>query len=471
MNPFYPRIDWRGDGPGYAEMEFPLFPWTIAILYKLFGVHEVFGRLLSYVFAIGSLLVFFKLARYLLPSLGALAASFFFALSPVVVSISNSLQPDGVMLFWYLLAVYASIRWLDDDSDKHFWIAAAATAMTVLSKASALHVGVLFAFLIFNRRGFTALGRWRTWIFGVIALLPSLIWYRHAHHLWLTYGNSLGVSNETHWAGLDLFTDSSFVRGIIHNEILYVWMPTGIILAAIAVALRPRERATVIAAAWLGAVVIFLLLAARTTGDSWAFYYHVVAVGPCALLIGQAAEGTYRLVPRIRAKAEVRPFISRWRLLSTRFPLQARVTAWSLMLTIGVAVLFVASLLYEIRLNREMYASRNRFELMECAISFAPLVPKENLIVASGGPCVDPTGSPVAFNSSYMFYWMDRKGFNVCVENQTLPALDALAQRGARYFVAEKSALQQKPGFEASLRQRYFLLKECDAALLFALRP
>jgi len=44
MNILYPRIDWRGDGPGYAEMEFPVIPWTMAALYKIFGYQEVLGR-------------------------------------------------------------------------------------------------------------------------------------------------------------------------------------------------------------------------------------------------------------------------------------------------------------------------------------------------------------------------------------------------------------------------------------------
>src|SRR5579863_5616932 len=52
MNVLYPRIDWRGNGPGFAEMEFPLFPWTIAALYETFGFHEVLGRILAYTFAL-----------------------------------------------------------------------------------------------------------------------------------------------------------------------------------------------------------------------------------------------------------------------------------------------------------------------------------------------------------------------------------------------------------------------------------
>src|SRR5512140_3266676 len=55
MNLLYPRIDWRGDGPGYLEMEFPLYPWTIAVCYRLFGYHEVTGRLISFGLSLATL--------------------------------------------------------------------------------------------------------------------------------------------------------------------------------------------------------------------------------------------------------------------------------------------------------------------------------------------------------------------------------------------------------------------------------
>jgi hypothetical protein len=69
-----------------------------------------------------------------------------------------------------------------------------------------------------------------------------------------------------------------------------------------------------------------------------------------------------------------------------------------------------------------------------------------------------------------MFYWLDRKGFNICVEQQSVAALRLLAERGARYFVAEKDALKQKPGFEMELRAAFPLVAECDEAYLFQLK-
>jgi len=136
MNFLYPRIDWRGDGPGYAEMEFPVIPWTMAALYKIFGYHEVIGRVLIYAFSLLTLCIFFLLARRLLPPWGAFAASLFFVLSPLAVRVSNSLQPEGPMLFFYVATIYAFIRWLEADRWIRYGAALSATALAILIKAS-----------------------------------------------------------------------------------------------------------------------------------------------------------------------------------------------------------------------------------------------------------------------------------------------------------------------------------------------
>src|SRR5947209_18305176 len=63
FTPFYPRIDWRGDGPGYAEMELPLYPAITAVTYEVFGEHDQIGRVWSFIFSIGTLAFFWLIAR------------------------------------------------------------------------------------------------------------------------------------------------------------------------------------------------------------------------------------------------------------------------------------------------------------------------------------------------------------------------------------------------------------------------
>ena len=511
MNPFYPRIDWRGDGPGYAEMEFPLYPWMIAICYKLFGLHESIGRIISFIFSILSMFVFFRLALFLLPEKGAIVASLFYILSPLVIGISTSLQPEGLMFLTYLLAAYFFLRWLEDESWTNFSAALVATALTILAKASAAHIGLLFSFLVISRLGILALLQRRMWLFGVGAVLPSLIWYRHAHQLWLTYGNSLGVSNETHWAGLDLFTNPAFILGIERAELFHAWTPIGVILVVAAVVLRRQSKSVKFCLYWLLAITVFYLIAARTTGDAWATYYHVISVPPVALLVGAGMDAISELNFRrsllqslclaslgliaLLAVADLLRLSSiDMRLLvklSVLFGLSVLMLAAlilrhnqkleslgsrsALLNTVVIyfsGVCLAATSLYQIRTIRDDFRARaDEGSLKTCAQKFAPSIPLNVLIAASGGACVDPTGFPVAYNASYMFYWLDRKGFNICIERQSIAALNILRARGARYFVAEKSVLKLSPGFYEELKRNFPLIEECNDAYLFELNP
>ncbi len=512
MNPFYPRIDWRGDGPGYAEMEFPLYPWLIAVCYKIFGIREATGRIITFIFSLLALFFFIKLARYLLSERGAVIATLFFVLSPLVIGISNSLQPEGLMFLAYILAVYFFIRWLDGDSWKNYGLALFATALAILAKASAAHIGLFFAMLVLSRMGLSALRQPRIWLFGAGALVPSFIWYTHAHRLWLTYGNSLGVSNETHWAGWDLFTNPSFILGIEHSEVFYVWMPTGLILVALAVLLGKSEKAIKPGLYWLVAIGIYYLIAARTTSDSWAVYYHVVSAPPVALLIGAGvdvithlkyerrllrvlllASGVLTVMLGLAGSLHVAGFHSRLLVeLAILFALTAllvmllflnrkpgedvrdigsRYAMLNTLLIYFAIAGTAATFLYQLReIKAEFEARDAEGSFYACAQRFAPVIPENVLILASGGACSDPTGYPVAYNSSYMFYWLNRKGFNICVEQQSVAALKRLTERGARYFVAEKGAIKMKQGFEEELRGSFPLVAECDEAYLFQLK-
>lgn len=505
MNLFYPRIDWRGDGPGYTEMEFPLYPWLIAVLYKIFGFHEVIGRLLSFLFSLITMGIFFQLAQYLLPKLGAITACLFFVLSPLVVRISNSLQPDGLMFLCYILAVYAFIRWIEEDSWKYYGIALIATSLAILAKATVAHIGIFFAIVLLTHKGFKVLSKVRIWIFAIVALLPSILWYSHAYKFWLTYGNSLGLSNESHWIGWDFFTNPAFIVGIVALDVFYAWMPTSVFMAGFGIVLRKGQREIKYSLYWLLAIAIYYFIAARTTGDYWADYYHVVSVPPVAILIGTGIEAIYHVATRCkyRLRAGViipsmilgiilaiigysmgkyvklpifivscllliivslnRPWNWKENLTKGKSQLLTKLTIYFAVVSVSATFFFQ---ILEVRGNFHPSYMKASYE---CAMRYLPHIPESSLIVASGGFCKDATGHPVAYNAPYFLYWLDRKGFNICIEEQSIEALNVLIKRGAEYYVAERWALQGKPGFESELRKEFKLLQECSQTFLFDL--
>lgn len=453
MNLFYPRIDWRGDGPGYVEMEFPLYPWLIAVLYKVFGYHEIFGRLLSYSFSLGAMAVFFLLARYLLPPVGAVFASLFFVLSPLAIKISNSLQPEGLMFLFYLLAAYAFIRWIDDNSWKHYGLALLATTLCILAKAPAAHIGLFFALLVLKEKGLVAFRQIRLWAFAIVALVPGILWYKHAHSLWLTYGNSLGVSNETHVAGLKLFTNTSLIRGIFNIELLHVWMPTGLIICAIGILVARSEKTAIYSLYWLLAILAFYLVIAYTTSAGWAIYYHIFSVPPVALLIGLGVEA---LIAVNWGKNLTRNWLPQMN---------------NLVVVLAVVCLCGTFLFQGLQIYRSTArGAENMEKLYQCAQEFKPAI-ADNVLIATTAPSTFERGRPVASNVPYMFYWLDRKGFNLFAENQSLQGITYLAKRGARYFVPEKGYFKGNADFESDLRRTFPAIRECDQAVLFELTP
>src|SRR5215469_17584561 len=65
FNIMYPQTNYDGPPPNYVELELQIVPFLAATLYKVFGVHEVFGRLISIVFSLGTVVVVFLFGRWL----------------------------------------------------------------------------------------------------------------------------------------------------------------------------------------------------------------------------------------------------------------------------------------------------------------------------------------------------------------------------------------------------------------------
>ena len=196
MNPLHPQTDYNGPPPNYVELELQIVPYLAAVLYKLFGVHEIFGRLLSIGFSLGTVatLAFFARAIYSSAIAGVVAA-FAFAVYPGSVYYGRTFMPDTAMTFFLTAAVFAAWRWLYDDASalrfgRPFLWAALLTACALLAKPVAAVGLVPIAALILARRGArAALRAPSTYVFFALALVP-----------YLAYDAYVRSIAEWHWA-------------------------------------------------------------------------------------------------------------------------------------------------------------------------------------------------------------------------------------------------------------------------------
>ncbi len=114
----YPQTLYNGPPPNYVELELQIVPFLAASLYKIFGVHEIFGRILTIAFSLATVVTLAYFARWLFRSaLAGLVAAFFYAVFPGSVYYGRTFMPDCAMVFFLTAALYAVTRYLVEDED------------------------------------------------------------------------------------------------------------------------------------------------------------------------------------------------------------------------------------------------------------------------------------------------------------------------------------------------------------------
>jgi hypothetical protein len=442
----YPQIDWRGDTPGYVEMEFPLVPWLGAALGRVAGYDEALVRLPSSVAAVAALLLFVWLCRRALPPTGAVFAVAAYAVHPLLVPLATSMQPESVMLLLCLLAMTLMWMWDEHPRRSTLFAAAVAVAAAILAKAPAAYLGLVLAYLVFRKQGRRAFAVPSNYAAAVVAIAPPLAWYAWAHQFWLLYGNSLGVSNESHFIGWDMLFPPRFLAGVLKWE-SRVFAHAGWLLALAAI-VSQRGRAG-LALPWYAAVWVFYLVAARTSGDDWAGYYHSLSAAPACLLMGAGVAALWdgRALP------------------APRFPSGGQRLA-GLLVAGATLALLVRGTVGTIA-GRDSNAVAQ--EMRRCVLQFQSHVPADGLIVVRGGRMLDEYGRRVAYNEPMVFAWMDRKGFNYAIEEQGAAILERIAARGGRFWIARAEELALVD-LERSAETRYRRLAACGSYLLYDLR-
>ncbi len=111
-----PQAMYDGPPPNYVELELQIVPFIVAILYKIFGIHEVFGRLVSIAFSLATIVTLGYFARWLFGgAVAGLVAAFFYAVFPGSVYYGRTFMPDAAMVFFLTAALYATARHLSGE--------------------------------------------------------------------------------------------------------------------------------------------------------------------------------------------------------------------------------------------------------------------------------------------------------------------------------------------------------------------
>jgi hypothetical protein len=308
FNPLHPQTDYDGPPPNYVELELQIVPFLAATLYKVFGIHEVLGRLISIAFSLGTVGVLACFARWLFgSSLAGLAAATLYAVYPGSTYYGRTFMPDTTMVFFLTASLYASARWIVDDAARSWRGCAAAgglTALAVLAKPVAIVAFLPLAAMLLTRAP-AGLRRPQIYAFTALALVPYLAYDRYVASIaewhWASGITTLHVlPSLTESFGSPAAFGAKFGAFRHALDMLYRTMlgPPGCVLFAVALFVPLRTRSYALLGGWLlGALVYAYIVVTVEAVD----YYLYLALPLAALWSAGALARAFERLPHTTA--------------------------------------------------------------------------------------------------------------------------------------------------------------------------
>ena len=449
---FYPQVNWGGNGPGYVEMEFPIIPFSIGLFYKLLGVRVWLTLVIPFLSGLGLVVVVYLFSRHHLGSLAGLTSGLFAAFSPTLTAMTSSLWPDPPMVFCGALAVYALMRWMEDDTWRFFMLGAFATSLAILLKLTALYLGIPILYICVLKYGRDAWKKAMVWLLAGLVLLPVIGWYWHAHTLYLKYHNTFGIlsGGYSKFATSAILLDPTFYMHALLRIATYHLTPLVFALFIYGMIVPSRSHFLGILNVWVGAVVVYTFVAAQGVVDGH-YQYLLPLVAPATVLAGIGLStlakriGPYWVFSRIRV-----------------FP--------SVALTIlCLSTAIAGSFLFQ---TRDRYATPAWENDRKTGLATAQVSSPGSLIIVVDAQ-MDAFSPERSMTPPNVFYFADRRGWYVSLAWLTEGLIERLRTFGAHYLVVTANTI---PAFISSpssgisyLRMMYETVLSSNDAIVFDL--
>lgn len=259
---FYPQINWVGDGEGYAETDFPVYSFAVALGYGAFGDHDWVGRLTTVVFSLLTIYFLYLLVRKFLDEKTALWSAFFLSLLPLVAFYGRAIMPESLMLMSTVAGLYFFSEWLDKEKKAYFILSVIFVANACMLKPTSLYIGLPLLYLAISKFGKRTLKTPALYLFAVLVFGGVFAWYYHAHSILLDTGNTIGLYDK--WLNWGLLARARFWNRIVVISLLerhFAWFGFPVFIAGVFMARRARNER--LFDLWLIAVVIYMLIAGQ----------------------------------------------------------------------------------------------------------------------------------------------------------------------------------------------------------------
>jgi hypothetical protein len=184
-----PQTDYDGPPPNYVELELQIVPYAAAQLYRVFGVHEIFARLIVIGLSLGTVVLLYMFGREVFGRRAGLLAALLFAIAPGAVYYGRTITPDTGMIFFMTGALLFWWRWCASRRLPDFWWTVFFAAVAWLAKPPALLAVAPIVALTVATRGRRAVLDWSPYALLALTAIPFFAYFQHVRSI-----------AEWHWA-------------------------------------------------------------------------------------------------------------------------------------------------------------------------------------------------------------------------------------------------------------------------------
>ncbi len=425
--------------PVYAY-EFPLYTYIVAILYKLFGFNDIFGRLVAIAFGMATLWVLYLTGKRFYDKTVALIACGIFAVLPFSVYYSRTFMPESAMLFFSLATLYGFTRWLDTDSWKFFLFASLSATLAFLVKLPTLYLGGPLLFLAWNKFRCELFKQYKLYLFAFLILLPPALWYTHVSSL---QHEAYGGSNL--WLGL--IKDWEILLTLRYWKLIFwtrlaekMFAFTGFVFVVLGMMMQNKNSEQGVFHIWFLSVCIYFIIAAKLNFVHEYYQIPIIPVG--CVFAGKYLSGFYHR----NKNSELKKNYKAWAvILMLFFILPHSLYKLNKRLNYGDTYIKIGEKIRKNSKSTDLIVGQDKF------------MPKEK----------------TQFSSPQLFYFGQRKGWGYGANHPLKPeTLTKHIEAGATLYVMVRYDLEEmNPGLDAFLKEKHrFLFKDQTMTLYKLLR-
>lgn len=308
FNPILPKYD---DMSGVSEtptanpnrfrfVEFPIYNIATYPFYLLFGINDIYSRLVSVIFSLGSIVFLYLICKRYLGNTASLVTAFIYSLLPFNIFFSRTTLPEPTFLFFALGMMYFVDKWIweekspVDSSSRGIWgiWGFIFTAVAFLIKPWAIFFTIPLFYSLLSKFKFNIPKRYFLLILALVPFIAWRLWILQQPQGipasgWLMNGDGIRFKPIFFWW---------LISERISKEILGA---TGLALFTIGMVIKPRVN--LFMHIWLLSMFLYFVIFA--TGNIRHNYYQYIFVPVAAVFLTQGfialISGVKDFLPRV----------------------------------------------------------------------------------------------------------------------------------------------------------------------------